>query len=230
MNRYIRNIQLPEIGQAGQNRLSASSVLVVGAGALGSVASMYLAGSGVGRLQIVDFDNIDLTNLQRQLSFAESDLGKPKALTLAEKLRAINSEIKVEAINRLIKPSDLEELMGDCDLVLECSDNPATKYAVTEAAEKAGISYVLGGVAQWRGQVMDWAPGHAGYSDFFPIGADSQGYTPCAIGGVLGPVPGIVASIQATEAIKLLTGAGAPLLDRLLIIDALTMRANIIGI
>lgn len=228
-NRYIRNIQLPEIGEAGQRRLLASSVLVLGAGALGTVASMYLAASGVGRIKVVDFDNIDITNLQRQLSYSEADLGKSKVITLTERLRAINSEIKVQAVNQFVKPDDLANLMQDSDLVLECSDNPDTKYAVTSAAEAQEIPYVLGGVAQWRGQVMDWAPGHARYSDFFPVGADSNGYTPCSIGGVFGPAPGIVASIQAAEAIKLLTGAGVPLLDRLLLIDTLKMTFRTIS-
>lgn len=230
MNRYIRTIQLPEIGEEGQQKLLRSHVLVIGAGALGSIASMYLAGSGVGKITVADFDNIDISNLQRQLSFTEADLGKSKALTLADKLRAINSEIEVEAVNRFLKRGDLEALIAGCDLVLECSDNPDTKYAVTDAAERLGIPYVLGGVAQWRGQVMDWAPGHASYADIFPIGADPNGYTPCSIGGVFGPLPGIIASIQATEAIKLLTGAGTPLLDRLLLFDALTLTPRLLSL
>lgn len=228
-DRYIRTIQLPEIGEAGQQRLLGSSVLVLGAGALGSVASMYLAASGIGHIRVVDFDNIDVTNLQRQLSYTEADLGRSKVMTLAERLRSINSEIEVEAVNQFVKPDDLAALMHGCDLVLECSDNPDTKYAVTTAAESLCIPYVLGGVAQWRGQVMDWAPGHARYADFFPIGADSNGYTPCSIGGVFGPAPGIVASIQAAEAIKLLVGAGHPLLDRLLLIDTLNMTFRTIS-
>ncbi|MCC8112519.1 MAG: HesA/MoeB/ThiF family protein [Bacteroidales bacterium] len=224
MDRYIRNKQLDGFGSEAQERLGQSRVLVIGAGALGSVAAMYLAGSGVGHLCVVDFDNIDITNLQRQLSYTEGDVGKSKAEALAARLRSINSEIDVEARNTFLRRADIDALVKDYDLVVEGSDNPDTKYAVTESCEAQGIPYALGGVAQYRGQAMSWCPGYPGYSAFFPLGAEAGGYMPCSVGGVFGPAPGIVASIQASEVIKLLTGIGQPLLGRLLLIDVRTMK------
>lgn len=229
MDRYIRNKQLSGLGTEGQTALSRARVLVIGAGALGSVSSMYLAASGVGYLTIADFDNVDITNLQRQLSYSEADTGKPKAEALARKIAQINSEIKVRPINALITKQTLEPLMTDADIVIEASDNPTTKYMVTECAERLGKPYALGAVAQWRGQAMSWCPGHAGYRDLFPVGADERGYTPCSVGGILGPLPGIIGSIQASEAIKLITGAGEPLLGRLLLVDALAMTTRVVA-
>lgn len=226
MNRYIRNIQLEGLGKEGQEALSRARVLVIGAGALGSVCSMYLAASGVGHLTIADFDNIDISNLQRQLSYTEADTGQSKVETLAKKIGGINSEIEVCPVRAFITAQTIEPLVADADVVIEASDNPATKYLVTDCSERLGKPYALGAVAQWRGQALSWRPGHPGYRDLFPVGADEGAYTPCSIGGILGPLPGIIGSIQASEAIKLITGAGQPLLGRLLLLDALTMTTQ----
>lgn len=229
MNRYIRNLQLSGLGKEGQEALSRARVVVIGAGALGSVCAMYLAGSGIGHLTIADFDNIDITNLQRQLSYTEADTGKSKAETLAKKIGEINSEIKVTPIRAFVTAQMLEELVVEADVVIEASDNPATKYLVTDCAERINKPYALGAVAQWQGQALSWLPGYPGYRDIFPIGADEGAYTPCSIGGILGPLPGIVGSIQAAEAIKLISGAGVPLLGRLLLLDALNMTTHIVA-
>lgn len=229
MNRYIRNLQLNGLGKEGQAALARARVLVIGAGALGSVCSMYLAASGVGHLTIADFDNVDITNLQRQLSYTEADVGKPKANTLAQKIGQINSEIEVTPIRAFVTAQTLELLVSEADIVIEASDNPATKYMVTDCAERLGKPYALGAVAQWQGQALSWCPGHPGYRDLFPVGADEGAYTPCSIGGILGPLPGIIGSIQAAEAIKIITGAGQPLLGRLLLLDALTMKTQVIA-
>lgn len=218
MNRYLRHIQLQGFGPDAQQRLESATVLIVGAGALGTVCGMYLASSGIGNIRVVDFDTIDITNLQRQLSFTEGDVGKLKADTLAAKMRAINSTITVESYCQHVD----EELFAGADLAIEASDNPATKYFLSDTAERLAIPYVFGGIAQWRGQVMCWQPGHHGYRHIYPEEADT--YLPAAVGGVLGPLPGIIGSIMAIEAIKILSGAGTPMLDTLLALDARTMR------
>lgn len=223
--RYSRGMMLEGIGEDGQMALKRSSVLVVGAGALGSIVSMYMAGSGVGHIAVADFDTVDLSNLQRQLSFTEDDLGQRKAEATGRRLRSINSLVRVEVIDELITARRADELFGRFDVIVEGSDNPATKYLVSDAAVRAERPCVIGGVREFGGQVMTQLPGHACYRDLFPDAAcDAAGLTPCAAGGVLGPLPGIVASVQAAEVIKLLTSTGTPLTDRLLLIDALDMH------
>jgi molybdopterin/thiamine biosynthesis adenylyltransferase len=219
---------LEGIGTEGQERLLASSVLIVGAGALGSVVAMYLAASGVGHIGIADFDTIDISNLQRQLSFTEADLGQPKAQVAAAKLRAVNSDVRVTVYEKLLRRSDLDELLSQYDLVMEGSDNPDTKYMVTDACVGHSKPYVIGGVAQYSGQLMSYRPGARSYSDVFPRGGEQSGFLPCSMGGVLGPLPGAVGSLMSAEAIKLLTGVGSPLVNRLLVIDALTMNISCI--
>lgn len=216
---------LDGIGEAGQEALCRASVLVVGSGALGSIVSMYLAGSGIGHIAVADFDTVDVSNLQRQLSFTEQDLGQYKSEATGRRLRSINSLIEVEVINELITEKRARELFSRFDVIVEGSDNPATKYLVSDVAAALERPCIIGGVREFGGQVMTQMPGHACYRDLFPDAAcDSAGLTPCAAGGVLGPLPGIVASIQASEVIKVVTGAGMPLVDRLLMIDAATMR------
>lgn len=219
---------LEGMGTEGQERLLASSVLLVGAGALGSVVAMYLAASGVGRIGVADFDTIDLSNLQRQLSFTEADLGRSKAQVTAEKLKAVNSEVQVTVYEKLLRKSDLEALIPQYDLVIEGSDNPDTKYMVTSTCAAHGKSYVIGGVAQYNGQVMCYTKGAKRYEEVFPRGDESAGFLPCSMGGVLGPLPGVVGSLMSVEAIKLLTGIGEPLVNRLLLIDARTMQITTI--
>lgn len=225
--RYSRNIMLDGIGKDGQQRMSDASVLIVGTGALGSVASMYLAASGIGRIGIVDFDNIEISNLQRQLSFTETDIGMSKVEVTKNKLNGINSLISVEPYNLFLKPSDARKLIGNYDIIVEGSDNPDTKYMINDICVELSKPYVLGGVSKYSGQVMTWRPGHTNYRDIFPE-AETAGFIPCSIGGVLGPLPGIIGSIQATEVIKLITGAGDTLTDRFLTVDALTMKFSIL--
>lgn len=227
--RYSRNILLAEMGEEGQRRLLGSKVLIVGAGALGSVVAMYLAGSGVGEIRLVDFDTIDISNLQRQLSFTTSQCGRLKADALAERLREINPDITVTSSNLLLRPDNIDGLSAGVDLIIEGSDNPPTKYLATDEAVRLGIPYVLGGVAQWQGQVTSWRPGcRVAYRDLFPEGATPDGYTPCSIGGVLGPLPGIIGSMMATDAIKILASIGTPLYDRLLLLDTLTLTPRLL--
>lgn len=226
--RYAREISLPEIGREGVERLLGASVLVVGAGALGCVASMYLAAAGVGKIGVADFDKVSLSNLQRQLSYTEADLDHHKSDALALKLKAINSSVEVETIDRLLMKENITEYAKRYDIIVEGSDNPATKYLVSDSARLFGKPCVIGGVHGFIGQLTTQLPEGPYYRDIFPDITEQCGLTPCASMGVLGPVPGIVASLQAAEVIKLITGAGQPLIGRLLQIDTLTMQTLMI--
>lgn len=221
--RYAREIVLPEIGRGGVERLLGSSVLVVGAGALGCITAMYLAAAGVGKIGVADFDTVGLSNLQRQLSYTEDDIGRSKAKTLASKLKAINSSVKVDVIDRMLTKGNIAEYVGRYDIVVEGSDNPSTKYLVSDTARSYGKPCVIGGVRGFIGQLTTQLPEGPYYRDIFPDIPEQCGLTPCSALGVLGPVPGVIASLQATEVIKLITGAGQPLRGRLLQIDTLTM-------
>ena len=228
--RYSRNVMLDGMGKEGQERLLRSRALVVGCGALGSICAMYLAGSGVGELTLVDFDTIDISNLQRQLSFTTAQCGQKKAEALAERIAAINPEVKLSVHTGMLTRKNAAELFEGKDVVIEGSDNPATKYLVTDLCAELGIPCVLGGVSQWQGQVMSWAPGGPWptYRDIFPEAAEEGGFTPCSLGGVLGPLPGIIGSYQASEAIKILTGAGTPLYGQMLLLTLDSPTANIL--
>lgn len=221
--RYARQISLPEIGVEGMERLFASSVLIVGAGALGCIAAMYLAAAGIGRIGVADFDAVGLSNLQRQLSYTEDDIDKPKADTLAEKLKAINSSVEVEVINKMLTKGNIVEYVDRYDIVVEGSDNPSTKYLVSDTSKALGKACVIGGVRGFIGQLTTQLPDGPFYRDIFPDIPERCGIAPCASIGVLGPVPGVIASLQATEVIKLITGVGQTLNGRLLQIDTLTM-------
>lgn len=223
--RYSRHIALPEIGQEGQERLLAASVLVVGAGALGCISAMYLAAAGVGRIGVVDFDKVGLSNLQRQLSYTEADIDLSKAITLAAKLKAINSSVEVEVIDRILTKRNISEYIERYDIVLEGSDNPSTKYLVTDTAKTIGKPCVIGGVRGFVGQLTTQIPEGPYYRDLFPDIPDQCGLIPCSTMGVLGPIPGVIASLQATEVIKLITGAGETLSGRLFQIDTLNMQS-----
>lgn len=219
-NRYIRQQQLPEIGSAGQQLLNEAKVAVIGCGALGSIAAMYLAGAGVGNIVIADFDTVDLTNLQRQLTYTESDLGKSKAATLRQRIVALNSEIHVTAIDEFIRPDRLRTIASETDLIVEATDNPDSKYMVSDICVSLGKPCVIGGVNGWHGQILTQTPSSPAYRDIFPDSPES-GFTPCSIGGVMGPVPGMTGCMQAIEAIKIITGSGRTLAGRLMLIDTL---------
>ena len=226
--RHSRTIALPEIGAEGIARLTEASVLVVGAGALGCIAAMYLAAAGVGRIGIIDFDTVGLSNLQRQLAYTEADLGVPKVQALEAKLRAINPDTCVESHNAILTRTNASELLSRYDLSIEGSDNPATKYLVSDTARTLRRPCIIGGVRGFTGQLTTQLAEGPAYRDIFPDLPETCGLTPCSTAGVLGPVPGLVASLQATEAIKLLTGTGRPLAGRLLQIDTLTMTPLLI--
>ena len=220
--RYSRQLVLPEWSEAAQRALCAASVLVVGAGALGSPVALYLAGAGVGRLGIVDDDEVELSNLHRQLLHFTPDIGVPKAHSAAAKLGFLNPEVVVEPYQVRLDAANAGGLVDGADLVVDCSDSFETRYAVNAACCRAGVPLVEAGVLGLSGLVMGVRPGaSACYRCAFPAPPPSA--PTCAQAGVLGPSAGVIGSLQALEALKLLTGVGEPLLDAFLQADLATL-------
>ena len=223
--RYSRHIILPKIGAAGQRKLLDAKVLCIGAGGLGSPAAMYLAAAGVGTLGIVDFDRVDLTNLQRQLLHDTEDVGRPKVDSAAERLGGINPEVLVVKHNVVLSSDNATEILGQYDIVVDGSDNFPVRYLVNDATQMLGKPLVYGSIFQFDGQASVFLPGPETpcYRCLFPEPPPPGTVPSCAEGGVFGVLPGIIGSIQAVEAIKLITGIGEPLAGRLLLFDALEM-------
>ncbi|MGH2572838.1 MAG: HesA/MoeB/ThiF family protein [Actinomycetota bacterium] len=224
--RYSRHIILPKIGATGQRKLMDAKVLCVGAGGLGSPAAMYLAAAGVGTLGIVDFDTVDLTNLQRQLLHDTDDVGRPKVDSAAERLEGINPEVAVIKHNAVLNSENAFEILGQYDVVVDGSDNFPVRYLVNDATQMLGKPLVYGSIYQFDGQASVFLPGPENpcYRCLFPEPPPPGTVPSCAEGGVFGVLPGIVGSIQAVEAIKLITGVGDLLVGRLLLFNALDME------
>ena len=223
--RYSRHFSLPEFGPAGQARLKHGSVLIVGAGGLGSPAALYLAAAGVGRIGLVDFDTIDLTNLQRQIIYTTSDVGRAKLDVSAQRLRGINPEIDVVTHNGRLTRENALDVIANYDVVIDGTDNFPTRYLVNDACVLLGKPYVYGSILRFDGQVsvFDARRGPC-YRCLFRE-PPPPGLVPnCAEGGVLGVLPGIIGSLQALEAVKLLADVGDSLVGRLILFDGLTMR------
>jgi molybdopterin/thiamine biosynthesis adenylyltransferase len=223
--RYARHIILPQIGGEGQRKLLDASVLCVGAGGLGSPIAMYLAAAGVGKIGIVDFDRVDLTNLQRQIAHGTSDVGRPKVASAAETLNELNPGVEVVAHDLVLNSENAFETMEPYDIVIDGSDNFPVRYLVNDATQMLGKPLVYGSIYQFEGQATVFLAGDQGpcYRCLFPQPPPPGSVPNCAEAGVFGALPGIVGSIQATEAIKIITGIGNPLVGRLLIFDALEM-------
>ena len=224
--RYHRHIQLEGFGREGQEKLLHSRVLLIGAGGLGSPNALYLAAAGVGTIGIADADVVSISNLQRQVIHFTSDVHRPKVESAAEKMRQINPDVQVITYDSFITEDNALEIIRDYDFIIDCTDSYASKYLVNDACVMAGKPFCAGGVVKYGAQVMTHVPGTACYRCLFPEPSASKDVETCATVGVLGSVVGIMGSIQATEAIKYLTGVGQLLTDRLLIIDALTMEFN----
>ena len=222
--RYSRQILLPQFGAEGQQRLLESTVLVVGAGGLGSPVALYLAAAGVGRLIIADFDRVDLTNLQRQILHTTERVGSTKVESARHTLRALNPDVEVVPIGEALEGELLREQVAASDAVVDGSDNFATRFAVNAACVAAGKPLISGAVIRWEGQVSVYTsrPGDPCYHCLYGVGGQLE--DTCSQNGILAPVAGIIGSIQATETLKVLSGAGATLAGRLLILDALDMR------
>ncbi len=220
--RYARHLLLPDLGPLGQRRLRAARVLVVGAGGLGSPALLYLAAAGVGTLGVVDDDVVDATNLQRQVVHGVADVGRPKTASAADAVHAISpTTAVVEHRERLDEASALD-VVADYDLVLDGADNFPTRYLVGDACARLGVPHVWGSVYRFDGQVSVWWAGEGPcYACVFPHQPPPDAVPSCAVGGVLGAVCASIGSVMATEAVKLVTGIGEPLVGRLLVHDAL---------
>jgi adenylyltransferase/sulfurtransferase len=226
IQRYARHLMLPEIGKAGQMKIREASVLCVGAGGLGSPAILYLAAAGIGRLGVVDMDVVDLTNLQRQVLHSTQDVGRLKVDTAREAARRINPEVEVvQHPIRLTSVNALDILRG-YDVIIDGTDNFPTRYLVNDACVLLGKPNVYGSIFRFEGQASLFWPHHGGpcYRCLYPEPPPPGAAPSCAEAGVLGVLPGIVGTIQATEALKLVTGIGTTLLNRLLLYDALQMR------
>lgn len=227
--RYSRQTMLPQIGPEGQERLRAARVLIVGLGGLGAPVATYLAGAGVGHIILCDPDTVSLSNLQRQTLYTEADLGKPKVECALRRLKALNSEIALTAVAEGITPENAAQLVADCDLVVDCTDNFATRYLIDDTCAEAGRPWVFGAIGEFCGQVavMNLPPRARRLTDLFP---DREALLARArtIMGVLGAVPGAIGGIQACEAIKVITGCGEPLVGRLFFLDLLSLRSEII--
>ena len=222
--RYSRHLLLPEFGTAGQEKLARARVLVIGAGGLGSPAALYLAAAGVGTLGIIDCDRVDVSNLQRQVLFETAQIGQPKAGTARARLAALNPAINVVAHDVELRAHNVMQILAGYDIVLDGSDRVGTRYLVNDACVLLGRTLVSAAIHRFEGQATTCVP-HAGpcYRCLFPEPAVGAAPT-CAEAGVLGVLPGVLGAIQATEAIKLITGIGTPLIGRLLTYDALAMR------
>lgn len=217
MNRYSRNIQV--LGADGQKRLSAAGIFIIGCGALGGQCAMLLAGAGVGTIGIADYDTVDISNLQRQLFFRESECGASKCNLLAARMRELNSEITVNEYPRFISEKCIG-IFEDYDLIIDCTDNPATKYATDSLAFKLAKPAVIGGVAGWRGQVVAVnGKDSKHFHDFFPRPEGDVSMMPCEIEGVIGAASSTVASVMAAEAIQIVAGWGDSLYNQLWMID-----------
>jgi adenylyltransferase/sulfurtransferase len=222
--RYSRQIMLPGFGIEGQERLRGASVLVVGLGGLGSPAAMYLAAAGVGRLLLADFDAVDLSNLQRQILHTTDRIGSPKAESARLALAALNPDVELVTVKRSLSDETLPALLAEVDLVLDGSDNFATRFSVNAACTAAVKPLVSGAAIRMEGQVTAFSgqPGGPCYQCLYP--RDGALDETCTANGILAPVVGIIGSVQATEAIKILAGIGEPLYGRLLLLDAAAME------
>ena len=222
-DRYARHLSLPELGEEGQRKLKLGSALIIGAGGLGSPVAMYLAAAGVGRIGLVDFDRVDASNLQRQILYGESSVGERKLDAAWQRLHDLNAHVRVETFNDRLSSRNALGLFEPYDVIIDGTDNFATRYLVNDASVLLRKPNVYGSVYRFDGQVsvFDAQRGPC-YRCLYPDPPPPHLVPSCAEGGVLGVLPGVIGTLQATEAIKLIAGIGAPLIGRLLLFDALT--------
>jgi molybdopterin/thiamine biosynthesis adenylyltransferase len=226
--RYSRHILLDEIGVEGQERIMQGRALVIGVGGLGSPVALYLATAGIGHLTLVDHDTVDLTNLQRQIAHTEARVGQPKVESARQALLAINPELNITALAERADAARMDALVAQADVVLDCSDNFATRQALNAACVHHGVPLVSGAAIRFDGQLAVYDPRNADspcYACVFPPDAEFE-ETRCATMGVFAPLVGIIGSMQAAEALKLLSAAGEPAVGRLLMLDGRSMGWN----
>lgn len=225
--RYSRQIMLPQIDIEGQQKLLDATVLIIGAGGLGSPAAMYLAAAGVGKIIITDFDEVDLSNLQRQIAHTTADIGKRKVISVEETLKEINPLISVSAIDEKLEGDALEKTIEESDVVLDCCDNFTTRFAVNSACVKSGTPLVSGAAIRFEGQLSVFMSDKGNspcYNCLYPNRGELE--ESCTQTGVVAPITGIIGSMQALEAIKLITGAGQPLSGKVLLLDGMSMECH----
>lgn len=222
--RYNRHIILDGFGEERQRELLSKSVLIVGAGGLGSPAAMYLAAAGVGTIGLVDGDYVSASNLQRQVMFTTADVGRQKTEVAEERIMAMNPDVRVVRHDTFINEDNAMEILRHYDFIVEGTDNFSSKYLVNDAAVILGKGFCIGGINRFGGQVMTHMPGTACYRCLFPEPPAVSEVETCSMVGVLGSLAGMVGTVQATEAIKCLAGIGMPLTDALLCVDALSMQ------
>ncbi len=223
--RYSRHLIMPEVGMEGQQRLKASSVLLIGAGGLGSPLGLYLAAAGVGRIGLVDFDVVDFSNLQRQVLHGTPDVGRSKLQSAREKLNAINPEVRIDLYETKLTSANAFSIFAPYDIIIDGTDNFPTRYLVNDACVLLKKPNVYGSIFRFDGQASVFAPPKGPcYRCLYPEPPPPGEVPSCAEGGVLGILPGLIGCIQATEAVKLILGKGTPLIGRLLLYDALEMR------
>jgi len=223
--RYSRHLIMPEVGMDGQLKLKQAKVLCIGTGGLGAPLGLYLAAAGVGRIGLVDFDVVDSTNLQRQVLFGTSDVGRPKIEAAADRLRDLNPDIQIDTFEAHLASENALDILKDYDIVVDGTDNFPTRYLVNDACVILGKPNVYGSIFRFEGQITVFGyPGGPCYRCLYPEPPPPGLVPSCAEGGVLGVLPGIVGTIQAAETLKLIIGKGEPLVGRLLLFDALAMK------
>ena len=223
--RYSRHLIMPEVGMDGQLKLKQAKVLCIGTGGLGAPLGLYLAAAGVGRIGLVDFDSVDLTNLQRQILFGTDDIGRPKIEAATDRLRNLNPDIQIDRFETRLTSQNALDILKNYDIVVDGTDNFPTRYLVNDACVILGKPNVYGSIFRFEGQITIFgAPGGPCYRCLYPEPPPPGLVPSCAEGGVLGVLPGIVGAIQAAETLKLIIGKGEPLIGRLLLFDALAMR------
>ncbi len=225
IERYSRHIILKEVGGKGQQKLLDGKVLIIGAGGLGAPVALYLAAAGVGTIGIADADDVDLSNLQRQVIHFTADIGKPKVESARNKIAAINPDVKVITYKEWVTADNIGAIIADYDFIIDGTDNFAAKFLINDACVLAGKPYSHGGILQFVGQTITVLPGQSPcYRCLFPQPPPKDAIPTCSQAGVIGVLPGVIGSIQATEAIKFLLGKGKLLAGRILMYDALDMK------
>lgn len=224
IERYSRHIILRDVGVEGQEKILAGKVLIIGAGGLGAPAALYLAAAGVGTIGLVDADNVELSNLQRQIIHFSLDVGKPKIISAKEKIEKINPGVKVITHAVRARADNIAQIIKDYDFIIDGTDNFAAKFLINDACVFAAKPFSHGGILRFSGQTMTYTPGSACYRCIFAGPPPRDAVPSCSQAGILGAVAGMLGTIQATEAIKYLIGKGDLLIDRLLIFDAFNMK------
>ncbi len=230
IERYSRHIILKQVGGKGQEKLLSGKVLIIGAGGLGSPAALYLAAAGVGTIGIVDFDKVDLTNLQRQIIHFTKDLNKEKVVSAKEKMEAINPDVKVKVHQLLLDSSNILDIIKDYDFIIDGTDNFPVKFLINDACVMQKKPFSHGGILRFEGQTFTHTPGNACYRCLFKEPPPKNAVPTCSQAGILGAVAGMLGTVQAAEALKYLIGIGDLLKNRLLIFDALKMEYRTVKI